>query len=176
MPRAMYVAHARATEELRRIEEDPARLLSPALNLALSLPIALLIGVPTAGVGAGVLLGALFSVVVYLLMRRRARAEARKVEQVIAEARAVGISARSIDSRPDQATALVVTVSERVASAINRGDPRFSLEALVNEQWRRTIIRQMPTERREVVSDKRGRVYGSSADATPRLAFSIAES
>lgn len=262
MPRAMYVAHARATEELRRIEEDPARLLSPALNLALSLPIALLIGVPTAGVGAGLLLGALLACGVYLLMRGRARAAALRTERVIADAHVdadervalvtkqyewavndvanlrdalrraealalaapqpwptpppagaavplvtparesttpsttlrfesagvapaqiriledtevVGISARAIDSQPDRAAAFVVTVSERVASAINRGDARFTLEALVNEQWRRASIAQMPSERRDLVSDKRGRIYASATGSGPRLAFSIAE-
>lgn len=262
MPRAMYVAHARASAELRRIEEDPARLLSPALNLALSLPIALLVGVPTAGVGAGLLLGALLAAVVYLLMRSRARTAALQTQRVIADARVdadqrvalvtkqyewavndvanlrdalrraeaqvlavtqpwpapaavtapvplvttppegdtpsttlrfesagvapaqiriledtevVGISARAIDSRPDEATAFVVAVSERVASAITRGDPRFALEALVNEQWRPTTIRQVPVESRDVVSDKRGRIYASTTGAEPRLAFSIAE-
>ena len=257
----MAAGWAHATEELRRLEHDPARLLSIGLNLALSLPIALLIGVPTAGVGAGVLLGALVAALAYLRLRARERAHERRLEQVVADVRVdaddrvalvtkqyewavndianlrdalrrtetralaaekrlqmtptgagaaplvtrgqsgdrpatlrfesdgpapaqvriledadvVGISQRALESEPEESSAFVVSVSDRVAAGIASGDPRFMLEALVGEEWRRVPVRRTPSGQRDTVSDKRGRVYGAASDVAPRLAFSIAE-
>ena len=261
MPRAMHVAQSRVSEELRRLEQDPGRLLAAGLNLVMSLPIALLIGVPTGGVGAGVILGGLLAVVVYLLMRARARATASEAERAIAEVRVdadervalvtkqyewavndvanlrdalrraearavateeppqmtpavndavplvtraqegdpattlrfesagvapaqirilenwdvVGISSRTLESQPGQSAAFVVTVSERVASAVTAGDTRFTIEALVDERWRAVRCQQLPIARADNVSDKRGRVYSAAVDAVSRLVFSIAE-
>jgi hypothetical protein len=50
-------ARVRSLTELRALEDDPVKGLPLALTVAASLPVALLVGVPTAGVGIGVLLG-----------------------------------------------------------------------------------------------------------------------
>lgn len=120
-------ARGLSTQLIARIEAEPARLLSPALNLAISLPLAILIGVPTAGVGAGVLIGALVAAVAYFATRRRERAGATRLEQAIANA--------WIDA--DQRVALVTKQYEWAVNDV----------ANLRDALRRTQARAMEAER-----------------------------
>jgi hypothetical protein len=76
---------ARSLEQLRSLEDDPAQGLPWALTVAASLPVALLIGVPTAGVGVGALLGMFIAAGATLYWRRRQREAAATLVTTIAD-------------------------------------------------------------------------------------------
>ena len=78
----------RLRDELRALEDDPARGLPWALTVAATLPVALLIGVPTAGVGIGLLLGLLIAARVTLDSRARVREAAESYAELVANAHA----------------------------------------------------------------------------------------
>jgi len=86
--RAIDALAARSLARLRELEEQPAAALPSALTLAASLPLALLVGVPTAGVGIGVALGVLIAMAVTLRTRALARRDAEVLAVAIADARA----------------------------------------------------------------------------------------
>jgi hypothetical protein len=83
---AFAAAKARSFTQLRSLEDDPAQGLPWALTLVASLPLALLVGVPTAGVGIGVLLGLMIAAGVTLYWRARARECATALAHAIAGA------------------------------------------------------------------------------------------
>jgi hypothetical protein len=76
---------ARSLEQLRSLEDDPVQGLPWALTVAASLPVALLVGVPTAGVGIGALLGLFTAAATTLHWRRRRREAAAALVKTIAE-------------------------------------------------------------------------------------------
>lgn len=78
----------RSLASLRALEEDPATALPAALVLATSLPVALLVGVPTGGLGVGVALGLLIATAVALRARVAARRNAQALAEAIADAQA----------------------------------------------------------------------------------------
>lgn len=82
---AFDAAKARSLMRLREYEDDPVKGLPAALTIAASLPLALLVGVPTAGVGIGVILGLLIAAGATLHWRRRQREAAAALVRTIAE-------------------------------------------------------------------------------------------
>ncbi len=81
-------AASRSLARLIGLLDDPTAALPAVLVLALSLPVALLIGVPTGGVGIGFGLGLLVAAGVALNARARAQRDAAALALAIAEARA----------------------------------------------------------------------------------------
>ena len=78
---------ARAAAELRALEDEPLRAMPAVFIAAASLPFALLVGIPTMGIGLGLALGGLFAGGVALAWRRRARADRGALAQAIEQAR-----------------------------------------------------------------------------------------
>ena len=78
----------RVRTELRSLEDDPSKGLPWTLTIAASLPVALLVGVPTAGVGVGLLLGLFIAARVMLDSRARVRQAAESATQLVADAHA----------------------------------------------------------------------------------------
>jgi len=85
---AIDTAASRTLARLIALLDDPTAALPAVLVLALSLPVALLIGVPTGGVGIGFGLGLLVAAGVALNARARARRHAAALAMAIVEARA----------------------------------------------------------------------------------------
>jgi hypothetical protein len=81
-------AASRSLARLIGLLDDPTAALPAVLVLALSLPVALLIGVPTGGVGIGFGLGLLVAAGVALNARVRARRDAAALALAIVDARA----------------------------------------------------------------------------------------
>ena len=78
----------RLRSQFRSFEDDPGMGLPWALTIAASLPVALLVGVPTAGVGIGLLLGLIIAARVTLDARARSREAAEALVEAIANAQA----------------------------------------------------------------------------------------
>jgi hypothetical protein len=76
---------ARSLEQLRSLEDDPVQGLPWALTVAASLPVALLVGVPTAGIGIGVVLGLFITGGAALYMRARQREAAASLARAIVD-------------------------------------------------------------------------------------------
>src|SRR5882762_6373153 len=79
---------SRSLARLRALGDDPTAVLPAVLVLALSLPIALLVGIPTGGVGIGFGLGLLVAAGIAFHARARARHDAAALALAIEEARA----------------------------------------------------------------------------------------
>lgn len=77
----------RAVAELRGLEDDPLRAMPAVFVAAASIPFALLVGIPTSGVGLGLVLGALVAGGVALAWRRRVRADRGTLDRAIEAAR-----------------------------------------------------------------------------------------
>ena len=77
---------ARVTAEVRTLEDEPLRAMPAVFIAAASLPFALLVGIPTSGVGLGLVLGALFAGGVGLAWRRRTRADREALARAIERA------------------------------------------------------------------------------------------
>ena len=80
-------ARARVTAELRVLEDEPLRAMPAVFIAAASVPFALLVGIPTSGVGLGLVLGALFASGVALAWRRRMRHDREALARAIEHAR-----------------------------------------------------------------------------------------
>jgi hypothetical protein len=76
---------ANVRSQLRDLEDDPVKGLPWALTVAVSIPVALLVGVPTAGVGLGVLLGIFVSAGAAFYLRAREREAAAALAKAIAD-------------------------------------------------------------------------------------------
>jgi hypothetical protein len=76
---------ARSLEQLRSLEDDPVQGLPWALTVAASLPVALLVGVPTAGIGIGVVLGLFITGGAALYLRARQREAVASLARAIAD-------------------------------------------------------------------------------------------
>src|SRR5881296_1087538 len=76
---------ARSLEQLRSLEDDPVQGLPWALTVAASLPVALLVGVPTGGIGIGVVLGLFIAGGATLYLRARQRVAAASLARAIAD-------------------------------------------------------------------------------------------
>jgi DNA-binding CsgD family transcriptional regulator len=80
-------ARARAIAQLRALEDEPLRAMPAVFIAAAGLPFALLVGIPTSGIGLGIALGLLATGGMALAWRRRVRGDREALARAIEQAR-----------------------------------------------------------------------------------------
>ena len=159
-PKRLISFAAERVESAEHVE--PRAVLPWAFAGALSIPIALLVGVPTAGIGLGLIVGALIATTLAWHTHRQARKQARDIARVIAD----------VHADADQRVALVTRQYEWAVNDIaNLRDALRRAQAArpTGDAWADRLRRQARRVERRAEVAMVGRIRHDGQLATVRL-------